>query len=70
MPTGIDLLLRMLLAAFFLPQTPTPKASSIRASGPAQNRVASGHSITPPRGGFFFSHALLFFFLSAAPADA
>jgi hypothetical protein len=48
-PTGIDLLLRILLAAFFPPPKPTPKASSIRASGPAHNRVASGHSISPPR---------------------
>jgi hypothetical protein len=42
-PHGIDLLLHMLPAAFFLPPKRTPKASSIRADGPAQNRVAGGH---------------------------
>ena len=42
-PHGIDLLLHMIPAAFFLPPKRTPKASSIRADGPAQNRVAGGH---------------------------
>ncbi|MDP6527246.1 MAG: hypothetical protein QGH15_24090, partial [Kiritimatiellia bacterium] len=42
-PHGIDLLLHMLPAAFLLPPKRTPKASSIRADGPAQNRVAEGH---------------------------
>jgi len=39
-PTRIDLFLLMLSAAFFLPPKPTPEASSFRAFGPAQNRVA------------------------------
>jgi hypothetical protein len=43
LPVGIDILPHMLPAAFFLPPTTTPEASSIRADGPAQNRVAGGH---------------------------
>jgi len=42
-PHGIDLLPHMFPAAFFLPPKRTPKASSIRADGPAQNCVAGGH---------------------------
>jgi len=48
---GIDLFPFMRLVFIFLPPEPTPQASSVRASGPAQNRVAFGHFITPPSGG-------------------
>ena len=59
---GIDLLLLMLPAALFLPPNRTPEASSIRASGPAQNRVAPasrGHFNAADIGGSFFTRALL-----------
>jgi len=49
--SGIDLFLFMLPSIIFLPPNRTPQASSIRAGGPAQNRVAFGHFNAADIGG-------------------